>query len=388
MNTGNESTLLAILWRLRHIYPGWRFCCICTNPEAVAARDGIDAVPISRRDARLWDVDARLDRRLRTAFIAVGEELKDYIRAFRTLRKTAILVVPGTGLLTNAYGLSAWGPYNLFKWTLMAKLRRCKVLFVSVGAGPIYGAPGRLLVKSSLLLADYRSYRDDTSLSYLRQIGFRAKNDRVYPDLAFSLPETLFQRANGAGPTRVVGLGLMLYAGRYSVEDPVPETYSAYLESLAEFVKWLLEHDYDIRLLLGDGDNVVIDEFKSVLRGRVGMYDESRVVDEPMTSVDEVLAQLAETDIVVATRFHNVLLALMLNKPVVAISFHHKSTSLMDDMGLAEYCLDINRIDSDSLIDRFQEAVTHRGEIKQTVAQKVVESRSALDDQYDALFER
>ena len=43
-----------------------------------------------------------------------------------------MLIVPGTGLLTDAYGLGGWGPYSLFKWSLAAKLRGCRVLFVSV----------------------------------------------------------------------------------------------------------------------------------------------------------------------------------------------------------------------------------------------------------------
>ena len=105
-----------------------------------------------------------------------------------------MLIIPGTGLLTDAYGLSGWGPYNLFKWSLIAKLRGCEVLFVSVGAGPIYSTLGRYFVKSALSMADFRSYRDDASMAYLKRIGFRTNGDRVYPDLVFSLPEITIPR--------------------------------------------------------------------------------------------------------------------------------------------------------------------------------------------------
>ena len=212
----------------------------------------------------------------------------------------------------------------------MAKLRRSRVLFVSVGAGPIDRAVGRALVKATLSLADYRSYRDDASRDYLRGIGFRPKRDRVYPDLVFSLPEALLSRdrARSEGTRRVVGLGLMVYEGKYSAADPRPETYTAYLESLAVFAAWLLEHDYDIRLLLGDADTIVIEEFRSALKARLGSYDEERIIEQPIASVQDVLTELAATDVVVATRFHNVLLAMLLNKPVIAISFHHKCSSL------------------------------------------------------------
>ena len=347
LNTGNESTLLAVLSRIRSSFPESELCCICPHPESVEARDGIDAVPITSRAVRIWDRDLPLGRRFVGAIAGARGEFGQYARAFQTLKGTDMLIVPGTGLLTDAWGLSSWGPYSLFKWSMMAKLRGCRIVFVSVGAGPIYTGLGRFLVKSTLALADYRSFRDRSSLDYLRGIGFRRKQDRVYPDLAFSLPENLLPPAERrAAGRRVVGLGLMVYPGRYSSAAPRRETYDAYLESLASFVDWLLSSDYDVRLLLGDEDTQVIQEFRSALGARLGVYDEARVIERPARTVEEVLVQLAATDVVVATRFHNVLLALLLNKPVIAVSFHHKCSSLMSEMGLDDYSQDIDELNA------------------------------------------
>lgn len=388
LNPGNESTLLAILSRLRTLSPQTRFRCICTNPEAAAARNRIDAVPITTRGARIWNRDAPLVRRVPMAVVGVGSEFREYGRAFRKLKGTDVLIVPGTGLLTDAYGLAAWGPYNLFKWTLMAKARRAKVLFVSVGAGPIRRVTGRVLVKAALSLADYRSYRDHASKECIRQIGFRAENDPIYPDLVFSLPDALLGRHHppSDGSRRVVALGLMVYEGKYSAAHPLPETYTTYLESLAVFASWLLEHDYDIRLLLGDSDTSVINDFRSTLRKRLRAYDEARIIEEPIASVDDVLAELAATDIVVATRFHNVLLAMLLNKPVIAISFHHKCTALMDQMNLSDYCHDIAHMDANKLIEQFLWLEQNRGATQRTIGQGVEHAREELNEQYDLLF--
>ena len=64
----------------------------------------------------------------------------------------------------------------------------------------------------------------------------------------------------------------MEYAGKYSIAHPKREIYTSYLESLVVFVKWLLVHNYDVRLLFGDadGDIAVIQEFKSLLRAQLG----------------------------------------------------------------------------------------------------------------------
>jgi polysaccharide pyruvyl transferase WcaK-like protein len=386
-NSGNESTLLAVLYRLRAVFPEGEFCCICSHPEVIARTLGIEAVPISSRTSRIWDRGSRLTRRLRVVPVGIVEELHQYVRGFKSLRGTDMLIVPGTGLLTDAYGLSAWGPYNTFKWSLLAKLRGCSLVFVSVGAGPIDTRLGRALVKSALSLADYRSYRDDASADYLKNIGFQTNGDRVYPDLVFDLPAAPeIPLEHAAERRRVVGLGLMSYAGKYSVANPTDETYRAYLESLVVFVRWLLDHDYSVRLLLGDADTNVIDEFTSLLRERIGDYDEGRVLYQPLGSVEEILSRLAATDVVVATRFHNVLLALLLNKPVIAISFHHKCYSLMNSMGLSEYCHDINQMDSDALIGQFQDLEENSDELKRVITQRVEESRRSLDEQYELLF--
>jgi polysaccharide pyruvyl transferase WcaK-like protein len=276
----------------------------------------------------------------------------------------------------------------MFKWSVIAKLCGCKVCFVSVGAGPIYSTIGRYLVKAALSLADFRSYRDQSTLQYLKQMGFSAHNDRVYPDLAFSLPEALLPHEALPKTRRsVVGIGLMEYAGRYSVDRPSHAIYIAYLENLVTFVKWLLAHEYDVRLLIGDGpDKAVTQEFRSLLKSHAVMCGEGRIIDEPASSLEHLLSELADTDIVVATRFHNALLALLLNKPVISISFHHKCVSLMSGMGLAEYSLDINDLRADRLIEQFCKLEKDAGTLKPMIRRKTERCRQALDEQYKVIF--
>ena len=267
-----------------------------------------------------------------------------------------MLIIPGTGLLSDAYGLLGWGPYTLFKWSLIAKICGSKLLFVSVGAGPIHGILGRWIVKSALSLADFRSYRDDSTKQYLKSIGFRADGDRVYPDLVFSLPETLIARRHENKNQRTtVGLGLMVDAGKYGTSHRNDEVYTGYLATLVNFAEWSLAQGNDVRLLIGDlADVPTRHEFRHLLRDRLSECHEEHIIDEPISSPEDLWAQIEATDIVVATRFHNVLLALLCYKPVIAISFHQKCDSLMSAMGLSAYCLDINSLKDDTLIAKFR----------------------------------
>jgi polysaccharide pyruvyl transferase WcaK-like protein len=387
-NFGNEITLQAIVYNLRRLMPKAEICCICTGPAATATTHNITAVPISRTAIQAWTPKNRLAQVIRSVLFGVPNELYRWSEALMMFKRTDVLIIPGTGLLTDAYGLRSWGPYNLFKWSLIAKMRRSKLLFVSVGGGPLHSRLGRWLVRSALGLADFRSYRDNETKEYLSSIGAAVASDRVYPDLAFSVVERLSPKRAAVRRRPVVGLGVMLYHGKLSSDKPGGSTYTAYLEQLAVFAKWLLSRDYDIRLLIGDlSDRRVIAEFKALLKARLAAYEEDRVIYDPIDSVKSLLEQLAETDAVVATRFHNVLLALALNKPVISISFHQKCTSLMHDMGLQGYCQDIHQLNADRLIEQFCQLEKNAGSLKQTIREKVADRRAALDEQYRLIFE-
>jgi polysaccharide pyruvyl transferase WcaK-like protein len=387
-NFGNESTLAAILYQLRRYHPDAEVTCISTGPEATVATHHIEAIPVGERFVRSWVPRHPLTRALRRICVGLPGEAYQWIKGFIRLAPTDMLIVPGTGLLTDAFGLLGWGPYSLFKWSLIAKVCRCKLLLVSVGAGPISSGLGRWLVRSILSLADFRSYRDSSTKQYLAGIGFRADNDPIYPDLAFSLPKSvILHRDSTKGRRSVVGLGVMVHAQINSIAAPNNTTCSAYSDNLITFAKWLLAREYDVRLIIGDvPDLQARQEFRDLLNEHLSPADNERIIDEPICSVETLLSQIVATDIVVATRFHNVLLALLCDKPVICISFHHKCKSLMDVMGLSEYCLDINALQADRLIEKFCDLETKLDMIKPSIRAKAMEFRAALDVQYEYIF--
>ncbi len=387
-NFGNESTFQAMLCHVRRLLPDAEVTCICTWPETVAEDYGIVAVPMNALLFRSQTGRSSWVRGLRKLLIGIPSELHRWLSGVITLWGADTLIIPGTGLLTDAFSVGGWGPYSTFKWSVIAKVCRCRLVFLSVGAGPLNSTMGRLLVKATLYMSDFRSYRDIATAQYLKHIGFQSGYERLYPDLAFSLPQALLPQGYERNARMVVGLGLMDYGGMYGVESTTREDYRTYLEALAGFVEWLLHREYDVRLLIGDlADMPVIEEFKALLSVRGAASDPARVVADPITSAQGLLSQLAMTDFVVGTRFHNVLLALLLNKPSMAISFHHKSSSLMSQMGLSEYCQDIKGLRGDKLIEQFCQLERNATGLKSMIGEKVEGYRRALDEQYALVFD-
>jgi polysaccharide pyruvyl transferase WcaK-like protein len=390
-NLGNDCTLQAMIHHARARIPGAEITCICTGPEDTQARYGIRAVdfyaaPGKRRSAGqsgfLW---------LPVKIAAwAWREASHAIRAFRLLRSQDLLIVPGTGLLVDhSTGFRGY-PYYVFKWALIAKLCGRRIHIVSMGAGPLNHPISRFLIRRALSYAEYRSFRDTFSKEYLIGIGYQQPGDPVYPDLAFSLPEGLLPEGKtGDAPRRVVGVGLMDYDGQGSRQGRKgPDVYSDYIRKTGAFIMWLVRNDYRVRLLIGDvayDSNARLDVLALLEKNGV-RPDGERLTDEPIGSVDDLIGGLAETDVVISPRFHNIILALMLQKKVIALSYNEKFEALMAEFGLAEYCQRLDDLDVDRLIGQLAGIEREHGQLAHSIRKKTEDYRRALDEQYEVIF--
>jgi polysaccharide pyruvyl transferase WcaK-like protein len=322
--------------------------------------------------------------------LSIPLEFFRWIQAIDRLRDTDMLIMTGTGMLGD-FGIQPFDlHYEILKWCIVAKIRGCKIAFLSVGVGPLREPLSRRFVKAALRCADYRSYRDQFSIDYLKSIDFDAGDDRVFPDLAYSFPVHKLPIAEPAveGNARVVGIGLMTYFNRRSLHTGDETIYKRYIANMARFAAWLLQRKYTVRLLIGDAtyDHRARHDLKAQLEELGVKLASGQIIDEPAASVDDVMAQLAATDIVVASRFHNVLLALMLGKPTLAVSYHEKVDALMAEAGQAAFCQDIESIDVERMAQQFTMLEEQSENIRRRLQHNADEFRAALDEQYSNLL--
>ena len=92
-------------------------------------------------------------------------------------------------------------------------------------------------------------------------------------------------------------------------------------------------------------------------------------------------------DLVVANRYHGILLSVVLNKPVLGLAYHGKSRALLEQIGVAEYALDVKDLDLSELQKRFVSLESKAESVRKQMAEKIGSLRLALDRQYDRVFE-
>jgi polysaccharide pyruvyl transferase WcaK-like protein len=164
-------------------------------------------------------------------------------------------------------------------------------------------------------------------------------------------------------------------------------TYVNYINKLANFVSWLLQNQYTVRFFIGEErDRLAIQELREIIDKNGVVYSEDHIIEESISTLDDLMFQLEKTNLVVASRFHSVLLAQLLNKPTLALSFHDKIDSLMADSQLTEYCLSIDDFDVETLKERFLAIKENQILVKNQLSKRTQQYREALDKQYDSLF--
>ena len=95
----------------------------------------------------------------------IRTELSHIIGGYRFLKDVDVLIISGGGQLQDIWG-GPWGhPYAMLKWTLLARLRGAKPIFLSIGFSGLDARLSRFFTRKSLSLAAYRSYRDPGSSS-------------------------------------------------------------------------------------------------------------------------------------------------------------------------------------------------------------------------------
>jgi polysaccharide pyruvyl transferase WcaK-like protein len=385
-NLGNECTLQVIIEQILRRWPDAQFLCFCTNPEDVRTRHGIAAFPaeaIARAAAaKSSRPRGRLERALRIAFLRIPLELVHWVKTLHVMGRTDMLVVAGTGIVRDDL-TGPWGwPYDIFKLSTLAALCRIKLVLLSVGVGPIRYPLSRWFLKRSFALAYYRSYRDEASKQYMENIGFNTDRDLVYPDVVFGLSQTNQVSGVRPGQRRIVGLGLK----DYGLKEP--KAFREYLDTMAAFVSWLQGHGYCVRLLIGDMqyDIRVIEEFIALLKSRNIPADAPLLITEPVLTVKELLRQVGETEVVISARYHNLVMALIQNKPVIALSDHAKLDSLVTDFGLAQCLVPLENLKPDILIDKFERLEKDLERLTPHIKAELVKYRQALDTLYAYLF--
>jgi colanic acid/amylovoran biosynthesis protein len=319
--------------------------------------------PYVRRDrgrvTRFFGALAMMLTTLTWAFIRRFTKLSIWLprtwRAATSLLDDADVVIGvGGGYLRGVPGLaSTFQLLLLLHQVVLVRTLGKPVLLPAQSFGPFYGSVQRGAFKQALKGMHDIYPREQKSADLLRSYGFQIPADHNVADAAFLFtPEP---RPNMTHPfpaqwagREVVGVTVRQWLSKHEQD--------AYEAAMAGLCQHLLDAGYAVALIPqvtsdfhGDDDRLVGIRISSYLPETPYFANLDSDFD-----VHEIYAIYSSLTLLVGTRFHSVIFALRSNVPAMAIEYEHKTSGILTNLGLAEWHLRIEGLQSADLVDMFE----------------------------------
>jgi len=406
-NLGDTAIQEAVISNIKTRIPAAELFGFSVNPDDTEKRHGIKALPLYVSSRKAHTVATKgnssqmmqtlehirginvLARTLHTLSFFLGkcyDELIFLRNTYKMLKILDMLIVSGGGQLDDYWG-GAWGyPLTLLKWAIIAQLAKTKLVILSVGVCDLNSPISRFFFRCALTIAQYRSFRDETTKRIVEDMGVRGIN-YVFPDLAYSLPlhNTYLARHSDNQKRPVIGISPISALAWTQETD---HYYKRYLCILIDMIHWLIRNKYHVVLFASQVrmDNEAIKYIMNIIKSDC-KYDSNYITPKEIWHLEDLLYVISNIDVVIASRLHGVLISHLLNKPVLALSYHRKVDTLMSQMCLSEYCIKIHDVQFEHIINKFSDMINNRFIIENTIKEKVDQYRSLLDKQYELILD-
>jgi polysaccharide pyruvyl transferase WcaK-like protein len=406
-NLGDAATQEALIAHIKRRVPDAVIVGFSLNPEDTRKRHNITSYSITHwhpglnkssltsTDRRTAGVSLKLIFKKIPVFSTVALWVRNLVRevvhlgrSFKILRSLDTLIIAGGGQLCELWRGPWSHPYNIFKFSVLAKAANKQLIVLNVGAGPLNSFLGRMFVKCSVCLADYVSFRDVESQALIQRLGVN-RPTHVFPDSVYALDMSDYEvRAHVRDSRPLVGLNPIGFCDPRVWPRKDADAYLRYLDNLAAFSVWLLNHNYRLKIFSGEAsvDTYALADLRERIRNSVSPADLDEICGLPSESVKDLLGEMSSFDFVVTSKFHGVIFSHLLQKPVVALSYHKKIDDLMGAVGHGRYCLSIESFNEKSMDEAFTALVQDVQGVKSRFRLTTRSYADALKVQFDELF--
>jgi len=381
-NLGDAAIQLAVIDNLSRRLPQAEFLGICPDPDDTRQTFGIDSVDFAGRPGTEGGGSGEsglmsriVPWRIRTAARRVAE-LPGVRRCVAGLD---LLVLSGGGQLDEFWG-GAWNhPLQLAVWTRLARLHRVPVAALGLGMDMLETRAGRRFCVSAMRASNIRAFRDSGTAAAMERFGLRAPID-VIPDLAFGLPTP--SRALGSEPRgRAPVIAVATISGK-ALSAQLADAHERYVVGLASACRRWLEEGAFLRFVCSQPamDLPVVERVVSLLpRAQDGAR--WQIAETPTVASYMEAARGAE--LLIGSRLHGLILALLVGCPVIAIAGNRKVEQLMRDVDLADFTVGLDAAAASALAAAADRVRRERNSLIDGIRRYNTRARTALESIFD-----
>lgn len=398
-NLGDEAILQATFAALRNRWPDAALRAFTLHPARTSANHGVEAEPLTGVNRHLFGAPlgegpfiVRAARALAgrsrnipllgrftahaSSFVTtLVFEAISLRSAWRWVRTADLVLASGGGQLDAVWG-GAWGqPYALARWAWLARRAGVPFALVSVGYGGASTWLSRQFLRYAVGRAAYCSVRDEGSRMMTMRLGIK-RDLPVVPDLAFGLSASA--PLPPRRPGHDIGISPMVYLrpGSWPIENLAE--YQRIIALWANLVSETVARGDRVHLFVSNpGDMAAVGDIWAKLD------EESRAgcTIAQADSPNALLELFRGLDVVIASRLHGVLLAIVAARPVLALSHERKVRAAMHDAGVSDFCADLTTASVDQVTVMLRNLIDELDPCTQRLREYVGEASDAIRQQ-------
>ena len=268
--------------------------------------------------------------------------------------------------------------FYLFQYWLIRKMRK-KMIFFPQTIGPLYFNFSKFLIKKCLNNQTLIMVRDEFSRNNLFKLGIE-KNVEFVPDVSLlqeNIPHQEAQRILSKElPIEIVKsefLGVSVLKWKYFKMRK--DNFSKYKEQLADFFDWVIDN-FGINIVSfstnflnfkGTQNDVAVGlEIKTLMRNKKHFF-----VLEKFYNPKELKGIISLSEIFVSTRMHVTIFSTSSFIPTISINYQPKCREYMKLLGLEDFSIDIDDLDTDILKQILSNLWEEKYRIRETLKTKI-----------------
>lgn len=398
MNRGDSAILLGMIWLIRKQFPDGSICVMSEfgedDPNFASSYWVIKLYypdvqilpalfPYPRGERKFYKlVNAALTSAISCTVLAlpaIGRYLFRGPKAdtWKALIESDALLSKG-GHIFYFSRCSFQALYAFFKHAfpllLGARLGKKTALYAQ-SVGPFNGRLCRLLAKWFFDRLSVISVRENISLNALQGLGV-ARAARLIPDAAFVL-----SAGNGGKKLIFDERPVIVTPRQWGFDDK--KTFENYMKTLALIVEWFSLEGYKVLIVShtigptpGEDDRIAVRCLYKITRSKENV----QILDTEGLTAHDLIRAYASARLLIGTRFHSVIFAMLSGTPVIAISyFGPKTFGIMKSLGLEQFVFDISDLDVVKLRSTIQHVLEHEGEIRKEISVRTKKLREEAE---------
>lgn len=381
LNPGDVGIILGQISFLKKYFPGVDISLISNTPEIDGPFYGSLGIRVL---SPLFLAPSNFTHRKMRGVIKNLLNLRAKKETLRALRESTLIFLSGGGYFYS-YRRFFPGP-TFFQYLILPALTavfRKPIIFFPQSIGPFRNTLSVFAIKkiigSDSVLKVF--LRERISLNNLMKIVKEKDRSKLIlcPDMAFLIEESNLKEFNFRDkinlPRPILGMTLREWPFRGGSGRMGEIDRKTYLNSLIGTAKAFYDRFKGsiiaVPQVWGPGsfenDRPISKEFyllmkESIPERNLGLFEAAEV-----TSPYYLINLFSQFDIFIGTRFHSCIFAFLSGTPFISIAYQHKSSGIMEMLGLQRYSVDISEISKERVISLVEDILSHSEEMRDSL---------------------